>query len=82
MIRKGHRGSSINNRDSKDRMLLSEFCPASQARLHRMHAQRTELNSVGGPEGIRTPGLVSAIHALSQLSYGPTAVAPSADLRV
>ncbi len=25
-----------------------------------------------GPEGIRTPGLVSAIHALSQLSYGPT----------
>src|SRR5207249_6276743 len=33
----------------------------------------------GGPEGIRTPGLVSAIHALSQLSYGPTAVAPSAE---
>ncbi len=37
---------------------------------------------IGGPEGIRTPGLVSAIHALSQLSYGPTAVARSADLRV
>ena len=26
----------------------------------------------GGSEGIRTPDLVSAIHALSQLSYGPT----------
>ena len=27
---------------------------------------------IGGSEGIRTPDLVSAIHALSQLSYGPT----------
>ena len=26
----------------------------------------------GGDEEIRTPGLVSAIHALSQLSYVPT----------
>src|SRR5438094_8060615 len=28
----------------------------------------------GGPEGIRTPDLVSAIHARSQLRHGPTLV--------
>src|SRR5262245_51972513 len=28
----------------------------------------------GGAEGDRTPDLVNAIHALSQLSYGPMAV--------
>jgi hypothetical protein len=27
----------------------------------------------GGAEGDRTPGLMNAIHALSQLSYSPTA---------
>ena len=26
----------------------------------------------GGAEGDRTPGLMNAIHALSQLSYSPT----------
>src|SRR5215468_5090520 len=29
---------------------------------------------VGGAEGDRTPDLVNAIHALSQLSYGPMSV--------
>ena len=27
--------------------------------------------SIGGAEGDRTPDLMNAIHALSQLSYGP-----------
>jgi hypothetical protein len=29
---------------------------------------------IGGAEGIRTPGLVNASHALCQLSYSPTLV--------
>ena len=29
---------------------------------------------IGGAEGDRTPDLVNAIHALSQLSYGPMSV--------
>src|SRR5207237_8503348 len=41
--------------------------PDGRRRRHAVLVDR-----VGGPEGIRTPGLVSAIHALSQLSYGPT----------
>ena len=32
------------------------------------------VNFAGGAEGDRTPDLVNAIHALSQLSYGPMSV--------
>ena len=32
----------------------------------------TTLDTVGGAEGVRTLDLMNAIHALSQLSYGPT----------
>ncbi len=32
------------------------------------------LKKFGGPEGTRTPDLLNAIQALSQLSYGPTEV--------
>jgi hypothetical protein len=32
------------------------------------------LNYYGGAEGIRTPGLISAIDALSQLSYSPSKI--------
>jgi hypothetical protein len=31
---------------------------------------------IGGVEGDRTPDLMNAIHALSQLSYDPLAVSP------
>ena len=30
------------------------------------------MNNGGGAEGDRTPGLMTASHALSQLSYSPT----------
>jgi hypothetical protein len=33
---------------------------------------RNPFNLLGGAEGDRTPGLMNAIHALSQLSYSPT----------
>ena len=29
------------------------------------------IDTIGGAEGDRTPDLMNAIHALSQLSYGP-----------
>ena len=32
---------------------------------------RNPLNLLGGAEGSRTPGLLNAIQALSQLSYSP-----------
>jgi hypothetical protein len=36
----------------------------------------------GGAEGDRTPDLMTASHALSQLSYGPMVVAPSGSVRL
>ena len=35
------------------------------------HARASDLPCIGGAEGDRTPDLMNAIHALSQLSYGP-----------
>ncbi len=37
----------------------------------------SQLLTIGGAEGIRTPGLDSAIVALSQLSYSPAATMTS-----
>ena len=37
-----------------------------------MFKTHNPLNLFGGAEGDRTPGLMNAIHALSQLSYSPT----------
>jgi hypothetical protein len=34
------------------------------------------LGLIGGAEGDRTPDLMNAIHALSQLSYGPLVCRP------
>ncbi len=35
----------------------------------------------GGAEGIRTPDLINAIDALSQLSYSPTAMGSASRIR-
>src|SRR5258708_1872979 len=37
-----------------------------------MRIRIMQKRAIGGPEGIRTPDLVSAIHARSQLRHGPT----------
>ena len=44
----------------------------AEAVLSIARGRCSHCGNVGGSEGIRTPDLVSAIHALSQLSYGPT----------
>ena len=36
-----------------------------------VHYLSVSLNWIGGAEGDRTPDLMTASHALSQLSYGP-----------
>ena len=35
------------------------------------------IGKIGGAEGDRTPDLMNAIHALSQLSYGPFWILPT-----
>jgi hypothetical protein len=51
-------------------------CPAPALRLRSGQASSGrcgfDTSAAGGAEGIRTPGLYSAIVALSQLSYSPT----------
>ena len=37
----------------------------------KLAARRAHINAASGGEGDRTPDLVNAIHALSQLSYAP-----------
>lgn len=38
-----------------------------------IHDSRPDPTIIGGADGNRTHDLMNAIHALSQLSYGPTA---------
>src|SRR5262249_19780674 len=45
----------------------------------RAHWVRQEREEFGGARGSRTPDLLNAIQALSQLSYGPTGPPPAAD---
>jgi hypothetical protein len=52
------------------------FCPGlnyADDSQERLPFKKRSLSSVGdgGAEGDRTPDLMNAIHALSQLSYGP-----------
>ena len=48
---------------------MAKVCLQKQER--RAVARRRSLDMVGGDEGDRTPDLMNAIHALSQLSYVP-----------
>jgi hypothetical protein len=43
----------------------------SEVALQQIRASITGICKIGGAEGDRTPDLMNAIHALSQLSYGP-----------
>src|SRR5438477_9535387 len=47
------------------------LAPAPDQRNRRTRAQRPPPTRGNGGEGDRTPDLVNAIHALSQLSYAP-----------
>src|SRR6266508_2026402 len=58
--------------DAVDRALSCPPASVTVAVDDRDRGRSFTTREIGGPEGIRTPGLVSAIHALSQLSYGPT----------
>ena len=63
---------------------MKEYIPASAERQEQAVKMRGvfyvlgsgDSRLSGGDEEIRTPGLVSAIHALSQLSYVPTSRFP------
>ncbi|GEM_PF-6274125 len=45
---------------------------SKRKRGRRKRPRKREVECFGGGKGIRTPGLLNAIEALSQLSYTPT----------
>ena len=59
------------NKKPPDGGLLSEACPPSLLPSFGKTTFAPQAK-VGGARGSRTPDLVNAIHALSQLSYGPS----------
>jgi hypothetical protein len=49
----------------------------SKNELKDKYLRFARIEGIGGAEGDRTPDLMNAIHALSQLSYGPVIFWPT-----
>jgi hypothetical protein len=60
--------------------LVTPGLPLGYPRHAQIRTISLNIDFIGGAEGDRTPDLVNAIHALSQLSYGPDPLAKVTDM--
>ena len=62
-------------------MPILAFAPQGRNRIRQPASTLAKRRLTSGGEGDRTPDLVNAIHALSQLSYAPVILADSQNFR-